>query len=62
MDILLAFCSACHPRRFDMPHGHVKKRPPAPQRPKVPGSQGAGPKKIVVARPIYVSNSHIKFG
>ena len=25
MKILLAFCSACHPRRFDMPHDHVWK-------------------------------------
>ena len=23
MKILLAFCLACHPRRFDMPHDHV---------------------------------------
>ena len=23
MKILLAFCSARHPRRFDMPHNHV---------------------------------------
>ena len=23
MKRLLAFCSACHPRRFDMPHDHV---------------------------------------
>ena len=23
MKMLLAFCSACHPRRFDMPHDHV---------------------------------------
>ena len=36
--ILLAFCSARHPRRFDMPHDHVWKKkfltpwaPPAPQ-------------------------------
>ena len=21
--MLLAFCSACHPRRFDMPYDHV---------------------------------------
>ena len=23
MKMKLAFCSACHPRRFDMPHDHV---------------------------------------
>ena len=27
-----------------------------------PGPQGAGPKKLAVARLIYVSNSHTKFG
>ena len=26
MKILLAFCSARHPRRFDMPHDHVRKK------------------------------------
>ena len=26
MKMLLAFCSACHPRRFDMPHDHVSKK------------------------------------
>ena len=26
MKILLAFCSACHPHRFDMPHDHVWKK------------------------------------
>ena len=26
MKMLLAFCSACHPRRFDMPHDHVFKK------------------------------------
>ena len=37
MKILLAFCSARHPRRFDMPHDHVWIFLPwAPQRPKVP--------------------------
>ena len=38
MKILLAFCSACHPRRFDMPHDHVWFfwPPGHPQRPKVP--------------------------
>ena len=40
MKILLAFCSARHPRRFDMPHDIVWKKiffdPPGyPQRPKV---------------------------
>ena len=25
MKMLLAFCSACQPRRFDMPHDHVLK-------------------------------------
>ena len=25
MKMLLAFCSACHPHRFDMPHDHVLK-------------------------------------
>ena len=24
--MLLAFCSAYHPRRFDMPHGHIWKK------------------------------------
>ena len=41
MKILLAFCSACHTRWFDMPHDHVWKKnwppPPGhPQRPKAP--------------------------
>ena len=38
MKILLAICFARHPRRFDMPHGHVwKNGPPGHhQRPKVP--------------------------
>ena len=27
-----------------------------------PGPQGVGPKKCAVAHPIYVSNSHTKFG
>ena len=35
--ILLAFCSDCHPPRFDMPHDHVWKKfhqgTPAPQSP-----------------------------
>ena len=44
MTSLLAFYSARHPRRFDMPHDHVwKKWPPwVPQRPKVP-TQGHDP-------------------
>ena len=38
MKILLAFCSARHPRRFDMPYDHVEFfltpwAPPAPQSP-----------------------------
>ena len=39
MKILLAFCSACHPCQFDMPHDHLKKicltpwAPPAPLSP-----------------------------
>ena len=40
MKILLAFSSACHPRRFDMPHDHSGKNvgaPPAPQSP-IPGA------------------------
>ena len=40
MKMLLAFCSACHPRRFDMPHDHVRKKffwpPRHPQCLKVP--------------------------
>ena len=39
MKILLAFCCARRPRRFDMPHDHVGKKkffnpwaPPAPQK------------------------------
>ena len=40
MKSLLAFCSACHPRQFDMPHDHVIKKtflPPGhPQHLKVP--------------------------
>ena len=39
MKILLTFCSAHHPRRFERPHYHVgkKKLPPGhPQSPKVP--------------------------
>ena len=40
MKILLAFCSARHPHRFDMSHDHVIKNdfwtPWAPPRPKVP--------------------------
>ena len=38
--VLLAFCSVRHPRQFDMPHDHVRKkffRPPGhPLCPKVP--------------------------
>ena len=46
MKILLAFCSARHPRRFDMPHDHVNfgkkifdppSAPPAPLSP-TPGA------------------------
>ena len=39
MKMLLAFCCACHPRWFDMPHDHVWKKnwtPGHPQCPKVP--------------------------
>ena len=39
MKILLAYCSAWHPRRFDVPHYYVWKikiTPWAPQRPEVP--------------------------
>ena len=48
MKILLAFCSARHPRRFDMPLDHVWKKkyfwPPGyPQRPKVPRRQNENP-------------------
>ena len=38
MKILLVFCSAHHPRRFDLPHDHVRKKNAPPghrQRPKV---------------------------
>ena len=41
--ILLAFCTARHPRQFDMPHDHVRKKndifltPWAPQSP-TPGA------------------------
>ena len=119
MKMLLSFCSACHPRRFDMPHDHVWKKnffdpwaSPVPQSPNpgawprqqnknpvwyvlylsfvrthtkfgikifeidfvieikwyltfwpLPRAPGGGAKKIYyVARPIYVSNSHTKFG
>ena len=44
MKMLLPFCSACHPRRFDMPHDYVRKKifltpsaPPVPQSP-TPGA------------------------
>ena len=44
MKMLLAFCSACHPCRFDMPHDNVWKKiiltpwaPPLPQSP-TPGA------------------------
>ena len=48
MKILLAFCSACHPPQFDMPHDNVWKKifltPSAPQRPKV-WPLGHGPRQ-----------------
>ena len=39
--MLLAFCSACHPRRFDMPHDHVWKKN-TPWAPPVPRSHTPG--------------------
>ena len=68
--ILLAFCSACHPRRFDMPHDHVWKKivwppwaPPALQSP----NHGAWPRrqnKNPVWYVLYLSfvRIHTKFG
>ena len=47
MKMLLAFCSARHPRRFNMPHDHVWKfflTPWAPQVPKSP-TPGAWPRR-----------------
>ena len=68
MKILLAFCSARHPRRFDMPHGHVwffltPWAPPAPQSPAAgawPGRQNENSVWYV----LYLSfvGTHAKFG
>ena len=70
MKILLAFCSARHPRRFDMLHDHVwKKNCLTPWVPPVPKSStpGAWPRrqnKNPVWYVLYLSfvRTHTKFG
>ena len=69
MKILLAICSAPHPRRFDMQHDHVWKKnltpwaPPEPQSPTPwawPSRQNENPVRYV----LYLSlvRTHTKFG
>ena len=65
MKILLAFCSARHPRRFDMPHDHVwikwPKAPLAPQSP-TPGAwprqQNYNPVWYVLYYLLFVRKKH----
>ena len=68
--ILLAFCSARHPRRFDIPHDHVWKKvflvpwaPPAPQSP-TPGAWPREQNENPVWYNLYLSfvRTHTKFG
>ena len=61
MKMLLAFCSAHHPRRFDMPHGHVWKKffltpwaPPVPLSP-TPGAWPRRQNKNPVWYVLYLS-------
>ena len=68
MKRLLAFCSARHPRRFDMPHDHVWKKmtpwaPPVPQCP-THGAWPRGQNKNPVWYVLYLSfvRTHTKFG
>ena len=70
MKILLAFCSARHPRRFDIPHDHVRKKnfwtplaPPAPQSP-TPGAWPRGQNENPVWYVLYLSfvRTHTKIG
>ena len=69
MKILLEFCSASHPRRFDMPHDHVWKKkftpwaPPVPQSP-TPGAWPRWQNENPVLCVLYLSfvRTHKKFG
>ena len=70
MKILLAFCSAWHPCRFDIPHDHVSKKniwppwsPPAPQC-ATPGAWPRGQNENPVWYVMYISfvGTHTKFG
>ena len=69
MKMLLAFCSACHPRIFDMPHDHVWNffwppwAPPVPQSP-TPGAWPRRQNKKPVWYVLYLSlmRTHTKFG
>ena len=68
--ILLVFCSACHPRQFNMPHDHVWKKkfgppwaPPAPQSP-TPGARPQQQNENSVQYVFYLLfvRTHAKFG
>ena len=68
MKMLLAYCSACHPRRFDMPHDHVwifltPWAHPVPQSP-IPGVWPRRQNKNPVWYVLYLSfvRTHSKFG
>ena len=71
MKNLLAFCSACHPRLFDIPHDHVWKKidplgtppPPAHLNP-TPGAWPRRLNKNPVWYVLYLSfvRTHTKFG
>ena len=63
---VLAFCSACHPRRFDIPHDHVweKKIFDPLGTPSTPKSHPWGQNENPVCYVLYLSfvRTHTKFG